>query len=1307
MSARILDAREDLTHPTQSESARTPATHVAAPPQFLRTLAGGVAIGRSARRLARWTFVWAAVWAMIVPAPAVFAANQIWNGSTGDEKWSDVGNWVGPPVAPPGSTTLKTSTDIATFNGTETAANTTIFIDVATQNIGGITFDTANNAKNDTIGSLGPNVGNSLFLTAGGTIQIATTATAAPVETFNAPLLLEGGYTFADNSTNAATSLVFNGNIALDSGVGASTLTITGGATANGVTINGIISNGGNTLGLLKSGSDTLFLDGANTYTGVNTLNAGVINLGIAENAGVSGPLGKSAATNAGNIILGGGTLQYTTSNQFDYSGRFSTAGGQKYNVDINGQNVNFNTSLSSSGGALTLTSTTGGGTLTLSAANTLMPTSGNTVNTIGVTINGGTLQINNNAALNFNQITNTGTRQNVQFGATGGVLELNGFNTTIENLDPTNNTASTASVVENGAAANAVLTVTSDTFNGTIGQDNFYGTLIDGSGGGTLGLTKNGTTNLVLRNAGDTFSGPTVVNGGLLLYLVAGSQGNLSSLTVNVGGSVSAFSSAVAGVGPVIPLQTLATAITPGSDGTLVLSFNNPDNETVTLGGPVFLGAGSGNFSTFNGTINAVQNTLAGSAETYPNYHFGSGGVGQLAINSSGFGALLTDNGAQKQGVIVQGVLKSLNSGSQAALSNWNTLANAGAGGSGGGAATITQGGTIELQGQNTYSGDTLVNVASTLFPSANNPTLSTEAILQVNNGSITSGGSLVSGPIGTGTLHISQGGLQDGGLPVVLNNHVILDGNAIFSSQGNGTITFNSVGLTTPVTFDISNNPSLIVKNISTMISDQITGTSTLTKAGIGNLILDGANAFTGNITINPATMTGTGLTNFNANGNTQTIFSLGFGGMQFNSVAAIGDAANTITVNSGAFAAPGPNYTNLQSTFFNRITAASNGTIALTASTADNFDWSSTGANLATSLGAVLGSNASYSGLLTPQGGVYRLGGGGGSLAVSSLLSGANSVSVFPSNQTTTSMLSMDGTLVLSGANTYSGGTTVGGTNSASSFNPGNGNNNNPGNSVANLQIASNSSMSGGTLNGGALGTGPVTFVNQPAIQDNGTNILIANSVVVSPTSTFTTATTAQPMAFNSAGNGSLTFDGGPAATINLATSAAGTSFVVNNFTDIKDTITGTLTYTTGNQFFTISGTGTLVLGGQNTYSFPNQVALPANTANSTLLLGGARAPLGIQFHGDRDVRLSNPGERSGGQKQLYDQRRRRQRRLIPAGQRHEYHAGQHGRHQHGQPAQPRQHRQRQHHVRRHRPDQSVRDRSAHHGDPRPAG
>ena len=150
-------------------------------------------------------------------------------------------------------------------------------------------------------------------------------------------------------------------------------------AAGNSFTVGQVLSGPG---GLTKAGGGTLVLTGSNTYTGTTTLSAGTLNLGVAENAGTSGPLGQSAASNPGSIVLGGGYLQYSAANQNDYSGRFSTAAGQQYNVDTNGQIVTWATALTSSGGSLTKT---GSGLLTLTGVNTY---SGAT------TITAGTLQL-------------------------------------------------------------------------------------------------------------------------------------------------------------------------------------------------------------------------------------------------------------------------------------------------------------------------------------------------------------------------------------------------------------------------------------------------------------------------------------------------------------------------------------------------------------------------------------------------------------------------------------------------------------------------------------------------------------------------------------------------------------------------------------------------------------------------------------------------------------------------------------------------------------------------------------------------
>ena len=112
----------------------------------------------------------------------------------------------------------------------------------------------------------------------------------------------------------------------------------------------GAISGTGN---LDKLGSQTLTLTGNNLYSGATTISDGALNLGS------SGAIGST-----GTITFDGGTLRFSSANTTDYSSRFSTAAGQAYNIDTNGQNVTLASALTSSGGTLTKS---GLGRLTLS----------------------------------------------------------------------------------------------------------------------------------------------------------------------------------------------------------------------------------------------------------------------------------------------------------------------------------------------------------------------------------------------------------------------------------------------------------------------------------------------------------------------------------------------------------------------------------------------------------------------------------------------------------------------------------------------------------------------------------------------------------------------------------------------------------------------------------------------------------------------------------------------------------------------------------------------------------------------------
>jgi len=317
----------------------------------------------------------------------------------------------------------------------------------------------------------------------GGTVQFSNNDQIGNISA-NRSITLNGGKLVAD-TTSGSIALNNAGSFSRTFTVNdaGGTLDVIGG---NALTISGAITSGANggplTFGSASS-SGTIILTAANNYQGTTILSGGKVNLGVAEIVGTTGPLGMSRAANPGSILLNGGTMQYSAVNQNDYSGRFATIAGQKYNVDTNGQNVTWATALVSSTGTLTKS---GAGNLTLTGANTY---SGIT------TISAGTLLINGD---------NSGATGSVSVGALGtlgGSGTIGGAVTVAGNLKPGNSpgtlTFNDALTLESTATLTLEITgISGGTFDRLIGDGantfTFDGTLaLDNTGySATLGDT-------------------------------------------------------------------------------------------------------------------------------------------------------------------------------------------------------------------------------------------------------------------------------------------------------------------------------------------------------------------------------------------------------------------------------------------------------------------------------------------------------------------------------------------------------------------------------------------------------------------------------------------------------------------------------------------------------------------------------------------------------------------------------------------------------------------------------------------------
>ena len=193
-------------------------------------------------------------------------------------------------------------------------------------------------------------------------------------------------------------------------------------------------------------------------------------------------------------------------------------------------------------------------------------------------------------------------------------------------------------------------------------------------------------------------------------------------------------------------------------------------------------------------------------------------------------------------------------------------------------------------------------------------------------------------------------------------------------------------------------------------------------LTKIGLGTLVLAGDNTYTGTTTVTAGKLILSG-----SNAAATGAMTLNGGVTQFDSPASINGAGRNVTINAGAAVAFGPSFGigNIADAVKNRVVLSSAGAIAADNYADKDFDFTDLGLTAAW-FGAV--GNVTYTGALTPYGGAYRLGGGGGTLTMASVISGSGY-----------SLTVGGGSVVLSTANDYTGVTTVakGGTLSVSSL------------------------------------------------------------------------------------------------------------------------------------------------------------------------------------------------------------------------------------------------------------------------------
>jgi autotransporter-associated beta strand protein len=952
----------------------------------------------------------------------------------------------------------------------------------------------ARNVNIDSLATLHPTSGTSTF---SGVIS----GNAALVKTGAGALALTGTNTFSGDTTVEEGRLIVNsdssfGNTGSSIYLGeATTLETTASInTSRTIVVNGTsadlevaagttfaIEGGISGGGIQKTGNGTLMLSGSGSsdYGGDTIVSAGSLRAGAAGVFSLSSDVSLAAGTNlnldghdqtiralsgSGSVLLGAGTLTTQSPVASEFSGVISGTGGLVKSWA--GELTLLNTTSSYSGG----TTVTGEGTLIIAGDASLGSSSG------GITLDNGYLKLKSGIPL-----AETSNRA-VTLGLSSGTFDTNGRNWTLNGvISGDGGLAKTgAGTLVLGNSGNSYLGGTL-LFEGAIqissnaalgdlsGAVYLWGgsLIVDGNvvsnrefaGGGPL--IKEGEGMLHLTNTSNGYSGPTVVNQGVLRFNSDANLGAVSSDVILNGGSLSATANLSSSRNLILSQDSGFEVL--GSARAILFS-QITGNHTLTKTGTGMLDIRGNNFHegfvVNQGTLLIFNNSSIGgsnSSLTVRNnsqLQFGSSGtitrdikLGQATLNTGNSNVTLMSLQSDPDSSYYSAVTKT-GSGSLTVLSSTKN-----------GSFQVAQG-ALRPGANNALESHELINLTGSLASlnlngfNANIRALSgmTGSSVALGSNTLTIfGSSIYSGNFagnisGTGGLAITGSAYQTlSGTNTYSGGTTVSGGHLIFATPSavpvSGLITntaYTGAGFAMDQTFldrfdkgassgvlgvqvDSGNNLDLSGFSPNASIGTNISGSGvTLSGSitpqestyrfagGYGRLNvasdLSGANAL-------HADSLRVHLSGTNSFANGVTAGSDGI--VVFDNASSLPATGSLTALSNGYVGSALP----VDQAFLDRFDKANTqGVIGLNSSSSNNLDL--TGFGSGASLGTV--ENVTVSGLITPQGANYRFGGvtghPRGTMTVQSNLTGSRGVDIGNIN------------LILAGSNTYNGPTTV---------------------------------------------------------------------------------------------------------------------------------------------------------------------------------------------------------------------------------------------------------------------------------------